>query len=109
MTYRIIVQPSARRDIAEVAQYLRRESGSASAAVRWARGLQCRIRSLETNPQICPVDPDSVAYGHEVRVLLFGKRPGVYRVLFAIVDDAVQILAVRHAARRTLEEEMEGS
>jgi hypothetical protein len=38
-------------------------------------------------------------------VLLYGKRRGVYRVLFAIRSDTVHILTVRHSAQRTLAEE----
>jgi hypothetical protein len=37
-------------------------------------------------------------YGEEVRVLLSGKRRGVYRVLFTIRGDTVQVLTVRHSA-----------
>jgi hypothetical protein len=40
-------------------------------------------------------------------VLLAGKRHGVYRVLFAILDDFVHILTVRHSARQTLQEELD--
>jgi hypothetical protein len=31
-----------------------------------------------------PVDPDSDAFGEEVRILLDGKRQGKFRILFAI-------------------------
>ncbi len=107
MTHRIIVQPRAERDIVEAARYIRDASRSPATALRWARRLRAKIDTLRANPGRCPVDPDSVVYGREVRVLLFGKRPGVYRVLFTIEADTVQVLTVRHAARRSLREEME--
>jgi plasmid stabilization system protein ParE len=74
--------------------------------VRWARSLRAKIATLKTNPLRCPVDPDSEFYGEQVRVLLYGKRHGMYRVLFAIRGDAVHILTVRHAAQQSLAEEM---
>ena len=52
------------------------------------------------------MDPDSEVYGEEVRVLLYGKRRGVYRVLFAIRGDTVHVLSVRHSAQRSLADEM---
>ncbi|HZW33521.1 MAG TPA: hypothetical protein VFF52_22570 [Isosphaeraceae bacterium] len=41
-----------------------------------------------------------------MRVLLYGKRRGVYRVLFTIRGDTVHVLTVRHSAQRSLSEEM---
>jgi hypothetical protein len=61
---------------------------------------------LKTSPQRCPIDPDSEVYGEQVRVLLYGKRRGVYRVLFTIRGDTVHVLTVRHSAQRSLFEEM---
>lgn len=70
----------------------------------------CRARStsttLKANPKRCPVDPDSDAFGEEVRVQLYGKRHGKHRILFAIRGDVVHVLNVRYSARRSLAEEM---
>jgi plasmid stabilization system protein ParE len=107
ITYRVIVQPGAERDIREAARFIHAESRSAAKALRWVRSLRAKVDTLRTSPERCPVDPDSEAYGREVRVLLFGKRRGVYRILFAIEGDAVQVLTVRHSARRSLREEQE--
>jgi mRNA-degrading endonuclease RelE of RelBE toxin-antitoxin system len=43
-----------------------------------------------------------------VPVLLFGKRRGVYRVLFTIRRDTVHVLTVRHSAQRSLADELAG-
>lgn len=107
MTYRVILQPRAERDIFEAARFVLSASQSAAPALRWTRRLQAKIESLRMNPERCPVDPDSDAYGREVRMLLFGKRAGAYRILFVIEDDAVHVLTVRHSARRSLLEELE--
>ena len=71
-----------------------------------ARNLRAKIATLKTSPQRCPIHPDSEVYGKEVRVLVYGKRRGVYRVLFAIRGDTVHVLTVRHSAQRSPAEEM---
>lgn len=106
MTYRIIFQPRAERDIWAAAQWIEDESKSAAKALRWIRGVRAKIATLKTNPKRCPIDPDSAAYGEEVRMLLYGKRHGKYHILFAIRADAVHILTVRHSARRSVSEEI---
>ncbi len=106
MTYSVVVQPRAERDIHVAALWILGQSGSLATARRWARGLRAKITTLKTSPQRCPIDPDSEVYGEEVRVLLHGKRGGVYRVLFIIRADKVHVLTVRHSAQRSLAEEM---
>ncbi len=106
MTYRVAVQPRAERDIRTVALGILGQSRSKAAALRWARNLRATIATLKTNPQRCPVDQDSEVYGEEVRVLLYGKRRSVYRVLFAIRGNTVHVLTVRHSAQRSLGEEL---
>jgi plasmid stabilization system protein ParE len=81
-------------------------SASSRVALRWVRGLRAKIATLKAVPHRCPTDPDSEFYGEDVRVLLYGKRSGVYRVLFAIRGDTVHVLTVRHSAQRSIAEEL---
>src|SRR5580700_10729234 len=106
MTYHVVVQPRAERDIQIAAHWKLGQSASLATAMRWARGLRAKIATLKTSPQRCPIDPDSEVYGEEVRVLLHGKRCGVYRVLFIIRRDTVHVLTVRHSAQRSLADEL---
>ena len=107
MTYRVIIQPRAERDIWAAAQWIEDQSKSSAKALRWVRSIRARIETLRANPTRCPVDPDSDAFGEEVRVLLYGKRHGKHRILFAIRGDTAYVLTVRHSARQSLSEEME--
>lgn len=107
MIHRIVIQPRAERDIREAARFILEESKSRAKALKWAQSVRAEINTLQTNPERCPVDVDSDAYGREVRVLLFGRRRGVYRILFVIEGGVVYVLTVRHSARRSLREEME--
>ncbi len=105
MTYRVTIQPRAERDILAVAQWIEDQLNSPAKALRWVRGIRAKMETLKASPKRCPVDPDSVAFGEEVRVLLYGKRHGKHRILFAIRGDMVHVLTVRHSARRSLTEE----
>ena len=108
MTYRVILQPQAERDIQHQARWIVEQSKSPSKALRWVRSIRTKIDKLKVSPALCPVDPDSDAYGEEVRVLLHGKRHQKFRILFVLRGDAVRVLTIRHAARRGIAEEMEG-
>jgi plasmid stabilization system protein ParE len=89
MTYDVVIQPRAERDIQLAAYWILGQSASAATAIRWVRKLRTTIGTLRVNPQRCPIDADSAAYGEEVRVLLHGKRRGTYRVLFMIRGSTV--------------------
>jgi plasmid stabilization system protein ParE len=106
MTYHVVLQPRAEREIREAAHRILDRSKSTRTALRWANGIRAKIATLKSNPQRCPIDPDSEVYGEEVRVLLYGKRRGVRRVLFTIRGDTVHVLTVRHSAQRSLADEM---
>lgn len=101
MTYRVVIQTSAERDLREAAHWIARRSPSAAA--RWTRGIRRKIDTLSTLPRRCPVAAESEALGEEIRELLYGKRQGVYRVLFQIQGNEVQVIAVRHGARGSWE------
>ena len=89
MSFRVILQPRAEQDLDDTARFLLDRSKSRAVALRWLRGIRSKINTLKASPHRCPVDPDSAAYGQEIRVLLYGKRRGVYRVLFTIRGDTV--------------------
>jgi hypothetical protein len=58
-----------------------------------------KINTLETHPERCGIAVESEELAVEIRELLFGKRHGVYRILFQIDGKTVQILRVWHGAR----------
>lgn len=57
----------------------------------------------EHNPERCGLAPENEWFPGELRQLLYGKRRGVYRILFEVRDTTVYILRVRHGARKLLE------
>jgi len=101
MVYPIEITLAAKTDVDETYQWLRRRS--ARRAAKWMAGLQQAIQSLENNPERCGLAPESDVFEEEIRQLLYGKRPNVYRILFVIRNSVVTVLHVRHAARPFLE------
>jgi len=102
MTYRIVIEPTAEREIRSAFHWIT-ENRSPKAAVSWFNSLEKAIISLKTRPQRCPVAAEIDNFPEEIRVLLLGKRQQLYRIIFTIWDDTVHILYVRHAAQDEIE------
>ena len=77
--------------------FLKIDAENSEAALKWYRGLQYAIVSLETRPNRCPFTPESKSYRH----LLYGKRADMYRVIFKVFDRTHEVLVVhiRHGAQ----------
>ena len=103
MRYRVVIEPPASQDIDEAFEWLRMRVPA--HAVRWFNGLEAAILRLASQPERCPVAPESDEFGRNIRQLLYGRRSGRYRVLFEIRGNTVHILHVRHGKRRRLGEE----
>jgi plasmid stabilization system protein ParE len=100
--YRVIILPSAERDITQA--YLWLAERDEDAAIRWYNRLLEVILSLGTFPERCPPAPESRHFQTEIRQILHGHRQHKYRILFDIREDRVRILHVRHGARLALGE-----
>lgn len=100
MKYRVIIEPPARENIDQAYRWIAERAPV--SAVKWFNGLEAAIQTLEDFPQRCPLAEESKAFDLEIRQLIYGKRVGAYRILFAIQQDAVHILHVRHGRRRRL-------
>ena len=96
--FHIILLPEAIDGIERAYQWI--ESASPQRAHKWAKGLMEAIYSLKIFPGRCPLAPENAVFNEEIRQHLYGKRGGVYRILFTIQKDAVHILYVRHSARQ---------
>jgi plasmid stabilization system protein ParE len=92
-----------RRALADIdAGVAYRAQRSAAAAARWRAGLLARVADLEQSPDRCPLADEAEDLGLELRELLYGRRRNVYRILFTIDGQTVNILRVRHAAQDRL-------
>lgn len=101
MAHSVHITTRALREIDAALEWL--SERSRAAAVRWHEQLLEAVRSLENNPERCELAPESERSPGEIRQLLYGKRRGVYRVLFEVRGDTVYILRVRHSAQALLD------
>ncbi|MGO4883492.1 MAG: type II toxin-antitoxin system RelE/ParE family toxin [Bryobacteraceae bacterium] len=64
--------------------------------------LEDAISSLAEFPRRCPLAPENTSFPFEVRHLLYGSKPHVYRILFTIQGNTVRVLHIRHGRRQRL-------
>jgi len=95
MAYLVNITPRAERDFASL--YREKNAEESDAALKWYRGLKEAVLSLEELPDRCPVTPEK----SQLRHLLYGNKPHVYRVIFRVVEKQkrVDVLHIRHGAR----------
>ncbi|MGO9898083.1 MAG: type II toxin-antitoxin system RelE/ParE family toxin [Bryobacteraceae bacterium] len=98
MTYRVELTDRAARDLVILCED-KNVAGSVAAA-RWYNGLEKAVYTLETHPGRCQMAPESGRAGRPLRHLLYGKKPHVYRVIYAIDErkKLVRVLTIRHPA-----------
>ena len=99
MIYRVVTIPEAERDIRAAARWIHEQSKSPRTSLAWVGKLRSRIETLQISPLRCPGDTDGPDGEDETRLLTFGKPPGLYRIIFRVVGNEVQVLTVRHGAR----------
>jgi plasmid stabilization system protein ParE len=99
MAFRVELSDRAQADISAIYDWLRSQQVGESGE-QWFVALREAVASLSTFPSRCPVAPESRDSPVEVRQLLYGRRSNVYRILFAIDGDVVQVLHVRHGRRQ---------
>lgn len=101
MTYRVRLTDQAESDVDSVLRWFH-EQRATSAGERWFSRLLDEIDTLERHPERCSIAAESEDLRLEIRELLFGKRHGVYRILFQIEKRTVYVLRVWHGARDRL-------
>jgi plasmid stabilization system protein ParE len=100
MTYRVVLQQLAVQDLDDAFAWT--AARAPTTAARWLEHFQDALRRLNTNPQLWPHAREQRKVDVELREMLYGKRPNVYRVVFMIDGDIVRVLRIRRAQRRML-------
>ena len=99
MKYRGVVTENAKANLRSY--YLRAAGRAPFTAERWLNRFQKALATLASNPERCSLAPEDDVVDAEIRQLLFGKRPSVFRALFTIAKDEVQVLHMRRATMDT--------
>jgi plasmid stabilization system protein ParE len=96
---KVILTGPAKRDIRAAYEWWK-QNRSAEQAERWYEGILDAARSLRNNPQRCASATESDLLAQGVRQLLYGLgRNPTHRLVFAIEDESVIILRVRHTSQ----------
>ena len=101
MIFRVETTPSAEREAEAILEWLL-DHQAGETGLRWFLNLEQAIQSLSHFPERCSVAPENEQFPFEVRQLLYGRRPHVYRILFTIEQDTVYVLHIRHGRRLRL-------
>ena len=104
MNYQVHLTRKAEHDIDSVLNWFR-EHQTEVAANRWFANLMKKIDAFESLPTRCGIAAESNELGVELRELLFGRRPAVYRIVYLIDGAVVHILRIRHSPRDNLKAE----
>lgn len=100
MRFDVIITPSAKADIFETRTWLL--ENYSDAADNWLWQISQCVATLAKFPARCPVSDESPAFDVEVRQLLCGKKPHIYRILFSIYKEKIYVLRVRSTRQRRL-------
>jgi plasmid stabilization system protein ParE len=100
MKYRVAILPRARFDLDEAYRWAAERAPD--TALRWAQRFAIKLQNLGRNPYQCAMAPEARKAKREIRQLLFGRRPSVYRALYVIVGEEVQVFRVVRAQRKYL-------
>ena len=102
MTYRVEFSIRALLDLEVL--YFEKNVAESIAAARWFNGLQDAIEGLAALPHRCPFAPERIGENCELRQLLYGKKPHIYRVIYEVNEKQrmVKVFHIRYGARSTL-------
>jgi toxin ParE1/3/4 len=103
MPFRVQFERKAEFDLRRAEQFLVR-LGPKSLS-HWHTRLQRAIRGLREDPGRYPEADEAGNLNVDLREMLFGRRPHIYRVLFSIKVDTITIHRIRHAARDRIDED----
>ena len=101
MAFRVKTTTKAKQDLDDIlGRLLSQEAGE--TGLRWFQGLHQAIATLADSSQRCALAPENAVFPFEVRHLLYGRKPHVYRIIFTIEGNTVSVLHVRHGRRQPI-------
>ena len=101
MAFRVEISAQAERDAEAILEWLLRQHAG-QAGIDWFLALDDAFGSLAQFPERCPIAPENSRFPFEVRQLLYGTKPHIYRILFTIEVNTVHVLHIRHGRRTSV-------
>jgi plasmid stabilization system protein ParE len=93
--FRVRIEAEARDNLRKHYLNLRARNPGSEYPDRWYYGIRTAIRDLATSAQECGLAYEDRFFAEAIRQRLFDS----YKILFAIRDDPVHVLHVRHQAQ----------
>jgi len=102
MAYLVELAARAARDLEIL--YLEKNAAESQTAASWYNGLEDAVLTLAKRPLRCPLAHEGRKMKRELRHLLYGKKPHIYRIIYEVDEQQkmVSVLHIRHGARRKL-------
>jgi plasmid stabilization system protein ParE len=100
MAFEIIYSDEAKKNLDTITSWLLYERLAGETALLWPEGLREKIDTLSEWPDRCPLALESKSLPFEMRQLLYGRKPRIYRILFAIDGNTVHILYIRRPGEK---------
>lgn len=101
----IHITPKARGEILLISHWWS-ENRSTEHSLRWYEGIMERINSLTVMPQSNPLIYENLQASSEFREAYFGlSTRKTHRIVYRVLPDAIEVLAVRHVAQDSLSDE----
>jgi plasmid stabilization system protein ParE len=98
MAYKVKIMPRAQADLDRLCAWV--TNRSPLQGLDWFEGMVDAVESLTEHPNRCALAPEFHSQG--IRHLLYGRGLNIYRILFRVQDEVVEVLTVRHGARKPL-------
>ncbi len=100
MEFQVELTRSSEQQIEAI--YLWLKARNPEYADQWFRGLMNLIATLQDKPRRCALIKKNHFTSEEIRQILYGKSRNKYRVIFAVREDIVHIVYVRHSAQSSI-------
>ena len=100
MKYEVRLQPPAESDLEDAYHWVAEQAPETAA--RWLARFQDALQSLALNPERCGFAPEHKKLKRDLRQLLFGRKPNVFRAVFLTDGALVRVMRIRRAAQRFL-------
>ena len=104
MLRKVEIHPEAATDLRRITLFISKRVSSKSAAT-WYDRIKAAMSRLANEANQWPQADDAVELGIDLREMLHGRRPHVYRILFTIDGDLVNVHRIRHAAQDRLSQD----